>query len=599
MNVADFIIKFLAHHGVDSIFMVTGGQAMFLNDAVFRQDSIKPIFHHHEQSAGMAAEAYARIRGTLGVAMVTAGPGAINILNGVAGAWVDSAPMLVISGQSHLKSVDYMKKTKIRQHGLQGIFTEPVVSSVVKFFVTVDDPSKIKYYLEKALFIANEGRKGPVWLEVPIDIQRMEVPDNLQTSFESKNIDLDVIQIEKQVDKVISMLEKSGKPLFLAGQGIISADARKEFRQFIEKFSIPTITTRLGIDLIESDHSLFVGRPGLYGDRPANFAVQNADLIICIGARLDTGIVGYESADWGRKAKIIVLDIDEKELNKPGIRASLKIKADAKIFLRELNEKSNLVKTRDTQNWITRCNSWKDRYPMVLPEFRKQKLVNTYYFTEVLSQMSDSNDTIVVDTSSAFHVACQTWKVKRGQRFLTTGGISTMGYWVAAIGACIGQKKGRILAIAGDGSFQFNVQELATIKQNNLPIKIFVLNNEGYLLIRHTQKTHLGGRYMGEGPKTGLWCPNAADVANAYGIKGIKINNTKELKQKLTEAMTFKGPVVCDIKTPVWQLIFPRVASEKKTDGSFVSHPYEDMFPFLNREEFEKNMQSEQKSEAS
>lgn len=590
MTVAEYIIKFLENMGVDTVFMVTGGQAMFLNDAVFRNKKIKTVFCHHEQAVGMAAEAYSRIKGQLGVAMVTAGPGAINVLNGVVGAYVDSAPMMIISGQSPIFNVSYMQKTKIRQIGLQGIYTEPVVKTVTKFFKTIDDPASIEYYLEKAYFTATSGRTGPVWIEVPLDIQRMQVPAAILKKFEGSDKESAPSLKRDSLNEVIKLLYSAKRPLFLAGQGVRISHAYPDFLKFIQKVKIPIITTRLGIDLIESDNPLYVGRPGLYADRPANFAVQNADLIIAVGARLDTGIIGYDAGDWGRNAKKAVVDIDIEELNKPGIKIDIKINCDAKEFLRELTKSTDVKKLPNIGNWITTYSVWKKRYPIVLPKYKNEKLVNSYYLTERLSMAASSNDTILVDTSSCFHVVCQAWKIKKGQRFLTTGGISTMGYWAAAIGACVAAGPKRTIVVTGDGSLQMNLQELATIKQNRLPIKLFIINNGGYLLIRHTQKTHMEGRLMGESPKTGLWCPDSLKIAKAYGIYAVEINNASQLDTKIKEVLSHPGPVICDVKSSKWQLIIPRISSSKQKDGSMVSRPYEDLFPFLPPDELAQNM---------
>lgn len=590
MTVADVIIKFLKDKGLDTIFMITGGQAMFLNDAVYRNKKIKVIFTHHEQAAGMATEAYGRIVGKPAVAMVTAGPGAINVISGVVGGWVDSSPMIVISGQSALPNVEYMERNQIRQYGLQGINTKALVKSITKYFKTIDDPAKVLYYLEKAYYLATTGRTGPVWIEVPLDIQRMEVPERLLEKFEVPKEEINNNVSKDDLGKLLKLLYKSERPLILVGQGLRIAKAEDDFYKFIQKANIPVATTRLGIDLIESDHKLFVGRPGLYGDRAANFAVQNADLILAVGARLDVGIISYDATDWGRNAKKIVVDIDSEELSKPGIEAYLKIKSDAKKFFRLLLTQINFKKLPKYDQWVKTYKTWQRKYPMVLPSYRNQKPINSYYFTERLSELAGKNDMVVVDTSSCFHVVCQTWKLKKGQKFLTTGGISTMGYWVAGLGACMANKDGRTIVITGDGSLQMNIQELATIKHNKLPIKLFILNNNGYLLIRHTQKTHMGGRLMGESPKTGLWCPDSLAIAKAYKIKGVRIDSVGILDGKIKEVLNYRGPVICDVITPKWQLIIPRIASFRKPDGSFESRPYEDLFPFLDKEELMSNM---------
>ena len=593
MIVADYIVKFLADHGVDYVFMITGGQAMFLNDAVWRTPKIKPIFNHHEQAAGMAAEAYSRISGKPGAVMVTAGPGTINVLNGVVGAYVDSAPLMIISGQSSYPTVSYMLNTKIRQFGLQGINIAPVAKTLTKYFKTIDDPSLTDYYLQEAYFNATSLRSGPVWLEVPLDIQRMEVPLKLSEKFLPPKVRTISASLRKEVAKVLDLLYKSRRPLLLAGQGVRIAKAESEFSKVLSHIKIPIVTTRLGIDLIESENPLFVGRPGLYPDRAANIAIQNADLIICLGARLDTGIVGYDAKDWGRHAKKIVVEVDIEELNKPGINIDLAINRDVKQFLNELLVQIDGKKFPSFNKWAGVCSSWRKKYPMVLPEYKKEKLVNSYYFCERLSKLASKDDTIVVDTSSPFHVICQTWDIKRGQRLITTGGISTMGYWPSSIGACLAAGAKRTIVVTGDGSLQMNIQELSTIKQNRLPIKIFVINNNGYLLIRHTQKTHMEGRLMGESPKTGLWCPDILKIAKAYEIYGVTINNTSEVDEKIKRVLAHPGPVLCDVKSPEWQLVIPRISSTRQPDGSMISRPYEDLFPFLEEKELRSNMIAE------
>lgn len=590
MIVADYIANFLAQKGVDTAFMITGGQAMFLNDAIAKNAKIKPIFNHHEQAAGMAAEAYSRASGKLGVAMVTAGPGAINVLNGVVGAYVDSAPLMVISGQSSYPTVSYMQETKIRQFGLQGINIEPIAKSITKYFKTVDDPARIQYYLQEAYFWATTPRTGPVWIEVPLDIQRMEVPLKLLEKFKTPRIPKSQTLIKKAAIKTLGLLYESSRPLILAGQGIRAANAMNEFTKLLKKVKTPTVTTRLGIDLIDSDNPLFVGRPGIYPDRASNFAIQNADLIVVLGARLDVGIIGYDQKDWGRYAKKVVVEVDIEELNKPGIDIDLKVNCDVLDFINTLCTQLNLKKLPNLENWTKTCALWRKKYPMVMPQYKKEELVNSYYFSQRLSKVASTGNTIVVDTSSPFHVVCQTWEVKSGQRFLTTGGISTMGYWPASIGACIGKNKEKTIVVTGDGSLQMNIQELATVKQNKLPIKIFVIENNGYLLIRHTQKTHLGSRFIGESPKSGLWCPDLEKIAKAYKLRFVKINSSSQVDKKIKEALGGNDPVLCEVKSPPWQLIMPRIYSERQPDGSFVSRPYEDLFPFLSNEELEKNM---------
>jgi len=589
MNVAEYIFYFLEEKGIDTAFMISGGQAMFLVDALSKSQKIKTICNHHEQACGMAAEAYARITGKLGVALVTAGPGSVNITNGVVGAWTDSAPIMVISGQSALSAVQYQQKTKIRQFGIQGINIKPLVEPTVKFFITVDDPAKIQYYMEKAYYTALNDRPGPVWIDVPLDIQKAEVPAFMDEHFVPEP-QYDMSVLKHQVAKTLDMIFNAKRPLFIAGQGIRISKSTEIFIDFIRKMNIPVITTRLGIDVIASDDPLFVGRPGNYGDRPANFAIQNADLIISIGSRLASSAVGHNPKDFGRNAKKIIVDVDIEELNKPGVQIDLKVHQDAHAFLAELTNQSISVPIPDFSDWVQKCQHWKATFPVVQPEYRIEKPVNTYFFTERLSEIASSKDMILVDTGSCFHVACQAWKIKQGQRFLTTGGLSSMGYWVAGIGACVANNYQNTIVITGDGSLQMNLQEFATIKHNNLPVKTFIFNNNGYLLIRFTQKNLMEGRLFGEGPSNGVWCPDSIKIAEAYGIKSVRIDDINDMDKKIKEVLAYNGPVICDVITPEWQPIVPRVTSDKLADGSLVSKPIEDMFPFIPRDQFDKEM---------
>ena len=588
MTVSDYIFSFLTVRGVTDVFMITGGQAMYLDDAVGRNKKLKPICVHHEQAAGMSADAYGRITGKLSVALVTAGPASINVLNGVVGGWTDSSPMMVISGQSALSYVQYQENTRIRQFGIQGINIRHIVERITKFFVTVDDPSLIQYYMQKAYYMALHGRPGPVWIDVPLDIQKMEVPDKMLREFTPEAEDDPDFQ--SAVSQTIKHIKSAKKPLFLVGQGIRLAGATKEFQKILRKIKIPVLTSRLGIDLIESDNPLYVGRPGNYGERAAHFAIQNADCILVIGSRLASSLVGYNPKAFGRNAKKIVVDIDPEELDKPGVDIFLKINSDAKLFLQELLRQIKSTSVIERKDWVRRCAYWKKTYPVVLPSYEKEKKINSYYFIDRLSRAATGRDLILVDTGSCFHVACQAWKIKKNQRFLTTGGISSMGYWCAGIGACVANNRKSTIVITGDGSLQMNIQELATIVHNRLPLKIFIFNNNGYLLIRQTQTNFMEGRLFGEGPKTGVWCPDSLKIAKAYGIKGVRIDSHKDLEKQIREVLAYKGPVICDVIMPEWQQLIPRTASVKRPDGTLEAKSYEDMFPFLEEEELKSNL---------
>jgi len=588
MTVSEYIFTFLANRGVTDVFMVTGGQAMYLDDAVGRNKKLKPICVHHEQAAGMSVDAYGRITGKLSVALVTAGPASINVLNGVVGGWTDSSPMMVISGQSALSYVQYQENTRIRQFGIQGINVRHIVERITKFFVTVDDPSLIQYYMQKAYYLAFHGRPGPVWIDVPLDIQKMEVPDKMLREFVPEGEDTSDLHLS--VSQTVKLIQSAKRPLILAGQGIRLSGATDEFLKLIRKIKIPVLTSRLGIDLIESDHPLYVGRPGNYGERAAHFAIQNADCILVIGSRLASSLVGYNPKAFGKNAKKIVVDIDPEELDKPGVDIFLKINSDAKLYLEELLKQLKPVRPIEKKDWVKRCLHWKQTYPVVLPSYKKEKKINSYYFIDRLSDIATSRDLVIVDTGSCFHVACQAWKIKKNQRFLTTGGISSMGYWCAGIGACIANNRKSTIVITGDGSLQMNIQELATIAHNRLPLKIFIFNNNGYLLIRQTQTNFMEGRLFGEGPKTGVWCPDSLKIAKAYGIKGVRIDAHKDLDKKIRDVLAYKGPVLCDVIMPEWQQLVPRTASVKQPDGTLEAKSYEDMFPFLDRDVLKEEM---------
>lgn len=590
MNVSEYIFDFFSKKSIDTAFMVTGGQAMWLNDAVGKNKNFKIICTHHEQSAAMSADAYGRIKNKPAIALVTAGPGSVNAMNGVVGGYTDSSPMIVISGQAALSFVKYQEETKIRQYGVQGINIKPLVENVTKYFITIDNLQKVKYYLEKAYYYATTGRPGPVWIDVPLDIQNAEVNETCLIEYIPEKEKEGRVSLSQAVKHSFEKLIKAKRPVLLVGQGISLANARDEFRKFIDKAQIPVITSRLGIDLLESDNDLYVGRPGNYGERSANFAIQNADLILSIGCRLSSSLVGHNPKQFGKNAYKIVIDIDQKELDKPGVKIDYTGKLDCKDFIKKMLSEYSTYSIPKYNEWVDVCKTWKEKYPVVLQEYKNEKPVNSYYFVDKLSKLANSDAAVLVDTGSCFHVACQTWKVKKGQKYLTTGGLSSMGYWVAGIGACMANDKKDTIVITGDGSLQMNIQEFATIKHNNLPIKVFILNNNGYLLIRHTQRNFMENRFVGEGPKSGVWCPDSLNIAKAYGIKGVRIDSVDGIEDKIKEVLEYSGPVICDVMTPEWQLLIPRISSDKLPDGTLVSRNYEDMFPFLPEDEVKENM---------
>lgn len=599
MRVADYITNALYEAGGENVFMITGGMIMHLTDAVFQHGRQRYICCHHEQAAVMAADVYGRLTGKLGVAYVTAGPGALNTLTGVVGAYVDSAPCIIVAGQS---KVSQAVVTGPRQFALQGFNTLPLFSHVSKYAVMLNDLSRVRYEVEKCIYLAKTGRVGPVWIECPIDIQAAPfepekyegfTPDECRgracacPSSERSPTSGDPTNLN--IQRAAEAIRKSRRPCILAGAGVRAAEAVELLRQFVEKTGIPVMTSRLGMDLIDDSHPLFIGRPGTYGDRPANFAVQNCDLLLVIGCRLGIGLVGYDFADFARQAMKIMVDIDERELTKPSVVPDLAIRLDAKIFMQQCLKTLSNYKM-DNRAWTEQIRLWREKYPVDLPEYAKEQTgINSYHFTRLLSEKMPGDAVIVVDTGSCFHVHAQAFKVKFGQRHVITGGLSTMGFMPGIIGAATLCRDRDVYCITGDGSLQMNIQELITISHNRLRAKLIINNNNGYLLIRLTQKNFQESRFIGIDKDTGVGFPDLEKIANAYGIHYIRISSLAECDMKLDELFEYPGPVICDVWTPFDQPLVPRVASKKMPDGRMVSMPYDDMYPFLPRKEYEEN----------
>lgn len=590
MNVADYIMKFFSEKGVNTVFMIVGGHAMYLNDAVAKSPKLQVICNHHEQACTMSACGYASVSGTPAIACVTAGPGALNAINGVVGAFTDSLPLIVISGQSDIKFVKYQRDTNVRQIGVQGLDIKPMVEKYVKYFVTLDDTSMIRHHLEIAWQEAISGRMGPVWIDVPLDVQRAEFDEKAQKET-SIPVPCKPEPTQDEIETVLQKISNAKRPLFIAGHGIRLANARAEFLTLSKKLNIPCVTTGMSVDLIDSDDDLFVGRPGNYGDRAGNFAIQNADLIISLGCRLATPLIGFKPHLFGENAFKIMVDIDETELNKELVPIDIKIKSDCKIFIEKLLESPATLPS--FTSWVERCKNWKYKYYPLPDSAKSDTPINTYYFFSRLSDFLKNDDILVTDSGSCLAVSRHIFKIKDGQKFVSSGGVSSMGYWAASVGACVGNNKKQTICAVGDGSFQMNIQELAVIKHNNLPIKIFVINNDGYLLLRNTQRNFMQDRFIGESPESGLWCPNSVDIAQAYGIKSFRIESPDEIDEKIQEIIAYDGPVICDVVSLKWQTIAPRVMSRKAPDGTLISTDFSDMFPFLPRDEYEENMRND------
>lgn len=585
IRVADYITDALYRAGGETVFLVTGGMIMHLTDALLMHGKQKFICCHHEQAIAMAAEAYGRFSGKLGVAYATAGPGALNTITGVVGALVDTSPCIIVAGQSKVSQAIVRGP---RQFALQGFNNIELFKSITKYAVMIECVAQVKYEISKAINIALKHRVGPVYVECPIDIQGAEFDPELYPDYVEKETQKSASVDEYKFSQIAKLLAESKRPIIIAGAGVRLAGAVNELHNFAERYGVPVLTSRLGMDLIGDDHNLFVGRPGTYGDRPANFAVQNCDLLISVGCRLGIGLTGYNYDTFATQATKIIVDIDETELDKPGVKADIAVQLDAKVFLQKITE--YLPAKKRHNEWLEQIHIWRERYPVDLPEYRHEKNgINSYHFTRLFSEKMSASDIFVCDTGSCFHVYAQAFKVKYGQRHIITGGLSTMGYMPAAIGVAAVAKGASVYCITGDGSLQMNIQELQTIVHNKLPVKLVVFNNDGYLLIRTTQKNFQAGRYMGESSSTGVSFPDLRRLADAYGIKYMKIAFEGELANKLEELVLSDEAVICEVITPREQLLIPRVASRQMPDGTMVSMAYDDMFPFLPREEYRAN----------
>ncbi len=578
MTVSEYIFEFLEKKGCKHVFMVSGSSAMWLTDALQRNKKLRAVCCHHEQAAAMAADGYGRVNEAPGVCLVTIGPGATNAITGVAQAYLDSSPMFILSGQANSRLLKYEIETGIRQHGTQSLNLEPIVTPITKYFAAVMDAGEIRYHMEKAYYEAVSGRKGPVWIDVPVDIQNKEVPHNM-SGYDSSTVKGTDFK-QEDIKLVINELRKAQKPLVLGGYGIRTGDCVEELRQLLEFVDIPIVTSRGGIDIMETSNARFIGRPGSYGDRASHFAIQQCDLLLILGSRLSVSTIGYYPQKLAQNAVKIMIDIDEKELAKNDVPIDYKIYADLKPFLQGmLMELKNIQDKISHSDWIEHCKALKSKYPNVLPEYRDETPLNAYYFSHVLAEQVQENTNIVVDTGSVCNIVSQSWIIKPNQRYLISGGLSCMGFWATAIGACQSGKK--VIALTGDGSAQMNIQELATLQYNKLPIKLFIYHNNGYMLIRHNQHNYMEDRFLGVGPDSGLKTPDFVKVANAYGVMACRITKEDDIKSKINQVLEYEGPIVCEVRVQEFAPIVPRIASKVMPDGSLKAAEFDDLFPFL------------------
>jgi len=593
IKVSDFIAKYLKANGVEHVFMVTGGGAMHLNDSLGRE--LKYICNHHEQACAIAAEGYARTANSLAVVNVTTGPGGLNALNGVMGQWTDSVPVLYLSGQVKFETTIHAcpEVKGLRQLGDQEVDIIKIVSPITKFAHMITDANDIKYYMQKAIYEATSGRPGPTWLDIPMNIQGALVNESDLREFEIPEVtEAEKTNLSNQIKIVVEKLKTAKRPVILAGQGIRISGAIKELHTLLNNCDIPVVTTFNGIDLIDDDHKNYIGRFGTLGNRAGNFTVQNADVLITIGTRNNIRQVSYNWEFFAREAYKIIVDIDEAELLKPTVKPDLAICTDAKFFINELTKDLRSSILNQHQEWLNWAKERKTKYSSVLPEYYQTKNgVHPYVFMELLGRLIPENSIVVTGDGTACVAPFQAMPIKNKARVFWNSGCASMGYDLpAAIGACVANDFKDVICLAGDGSLQMNIQELQTVIHHQLPLKIFYLNNDGYVSIKQTQDGFFGGHRVGSDPKSGVSFPNILKLGEAYGFKTHQISSHLNLEKEIQNLLSVNGPLICEVILTEDYKFLPKVSSKKLDDGRIISAPLEDLAPFLERTEFKNNL---------
>ena len=579
------------------MFMISGGGAMHLNDAIGKCKGLEYICNHHEQASAIGAEGYSRVSDRLGVVIVTTGPGGTNTLTGVIGQWLDSIPALYISGQVKYKTTKAScPEAGLRQLGDQEINIVDIVKPVTKFAQMLTDPYQVRYVLEKAIYTAMNGRPGPVWLDIPLDVQAALIDEEKLPGFTPETPAPGSSDVVIQAGKALEMLRAAKRPVIVAGHGIRLAGAQPLLEKLADALKIPVLTTFCGFDLLPNESPWFAGRIGTIGTRGGNFSLQNSDLVLSLGSRNNIRQVSYDWGNYAPRARKIVVDIDSAELIKPTIKPDLPVKADVGEFLAGLIAALPAGGAGDFSGWLAWCRERSRNYPVVLEEYKRLKTkVSPYHFVETLTGMLPADTAVVSGNATASICLFQAGIVKKGQRLFCNSGCASMGYDLpAAIGACVGSGRKEVVCLAGDGSLMMNLQELATVAHYRLPVKIFVFNNDGYISIKQTQENFFESRYTACGPRSGVGLPDFVKVGGAFGLHTEIIENVAEMGEKISRVLGFNGPALCDVRLPADHKFMPKLSSEKKPDGSMVSKPLEDMWPFLDREEFKKNMLTEQ-----
>ena len=587
IKVSDFIIKFLEEQGVKHMFMLPGGMAMHIDDSIGYAKDIKPVFMLHEQACTFAAESYARVTNNIGVVCTTCGPAATNTLTGVACSWIESTPLLVLTGQ--VKRADLAQDPNLRQLGVQEVNIVDMAKPITKYAKLITEPENIQYELEKAVYLCKEGRPGPVLLDIPVDVQACRVDETTLKHFVQKDKGRYSIS-DALIDEVVSQIEKAKRPVFYVGAGVNVANASEDFRKLAEKLNIPVLVHWNGMNLLENEHPLFMGHPGAVGQRAANFVLQNADLLITIGTRLALLQTGFNFAGYAKNAFHVMVDIDKAELDKTTLHPNLKIQGDAGEFIRKLLASD--IQVGDYSKWIMKGKEWNTKYPSLNPEWLKDsKYINSFYFVDELSRQMNANDIYCGGRAgTCVDAVIQAFNVKKGQGVYVTKGLSSMGNGLpAAIGAAYATKK-KVVCVNGDGGFAMNIQELEVIRRDNLPVKMFILDNQGYSTVRNTQTNVFDGHFVGCNENSGLTIGNIKGVAEAYGIKTFVLKHAENISATISDVLSYDGPALCVVWVDPAQPIVPRQANYKTPEGQMASRPLEDMRPLLEREELEEIM---------
>jgi len=591
-KVSDYIADFLAANNITDVFTVTGGGAMHLNDSLGHHPKLKCIYNHHEQGCSIAAEGYTRMTNKLAAVCVTTGPGGTNAITGVVGGWLDSIPMFIISGQVKRETTVWSANLPLRQLGDQEFNIVDCVSTMTKYTKMITAPEEIAYHLEKALYICKAGRPGPVWLDIPLDVQAAIIETSELKHFdiseceENENPKYD----EQRTNKIIEKIKQSKRPVILAGTGIRLAGAEKEFLQLVEKLKIPVVTAWNAHDIIWDEHELYCGRPGTVGTRGGNFVVQASDLLITFGCRLNIRQISYNYKEFAKNAYKIIIDIDKAELEKPTISPDMPIHADVKDVINSLLNKEFVLDNETHRKWLKWCRDINSKYPAVIEKYyAKTNPINPYAFIEKLFDCLEENDKIVTGNGSACVMTFQAAKIKKGQRLFTNSGCASMGYGLpAALGAAIALKGERVICIDGDGSIQMNIQELATISYHKPNLKIFLLNNNGYHSIRQTQNNLFKPPLVGIDKESGICFPDNEKLAMAYSIKYKKVETITNIQDEICEVINTEGPILCEVILDENQKFEPKLSSKVLEDGTMISPEIDDMFPFLAKEEYEQ-----------